>query len=108
MRNQPHVSLAVPLGGVKASVEGVTEVDALPTGMLLIKPHVFETLARPWFATPPNEKLELQGEDYYFCARAKEAGFSIWMDCDLSLQVTHWGDMGFRWTAEGGFAGVEM
>lgn len=40
----------------------------------------------PWF-----EFLDLKGEDFYFCERAKAAGFSIWTNVDV--KCTHLGTL---------------
>lgn len=101
-RNPPHRSLAFPRGGGKKTHSGgVVEVDRIPTGVMLVRRKVFETLPRPWFFTPVRENGGILGEDYYFCDKAREAGFSVWMDCELSTQVVHWGEMGFRWNGTG-------
>jgi len=34
---------------------------------------------------------EIVGEDYVFCDRAREAGFRIWCDAALSLEIAHLG-----------------
>jgi hypothetical protein len=31
------------------------------------------------------------GEDIYFCFKAREAGFDIWLEQDISKQVAHVG-----------------
>ena len=67
-------------------------------GMLMIKRAVFEKLRKPWFETCYREEHDdWLGEDVYFCIRAREAGFGIWVDHDLSKQVTHQGIYEFGW-----------
>jgi glycosyltransferase involved in cell wall biosynthesis len=101
MRAPPHASLACPKGSARQEVSGVAEVDRLPTGVLLIRAAVFDQMNAPWFAHPLTEDGELLGEDYFFCDQARLCGFSIWMDTDLSLEIVHWGAMGFRWSPSG-------
>ncbi len=62
-------------------------------------------MGAPWFAEPPVKMMkqsypelkldqpddELLGEDIYFCIMAKKAGYELWCDMDLSLQVGHIG-----------------
>lgn len=96
-RAPPFDSLAKTNGGL---VSGVIEVEGMPTGLLLVKADVFKKLPEPWFEVNWNGN-DFVGEDYSFCGLAREHGFKIWMDCDLSAQVVHWGEMGFRWTGEG-------
>lgn len=69
---------------------GLRRVRLLPTGCLLIRLRVFDALAAPYF----NLKAEgekLRGEDYYFCEKANAAGFALWCDGDLSMQLGHVG-----------------
>lgn len=104
-RTPPHSNLAKPKDGAPATVSGLVEVDALPTGCLLIRMSVFEKLRRPYFrcgALEEGERIDdiegpaTLGEDYNFCRDAKAAGFGIWMDTELSFELVHWGEMGFR------------
>ncbi len=61
---------------------------AAGTGCLLIKREVFEKMPRPWFGLgTPDQWL---GEDVFFCKRAKESGFEVWID--PMLEVGHIGD----------------
>lgn len=85
---------------------GLEEVDGCGCGVLLIKAEVFRALEKPWFAfggIDPTTKRRL-GEDYYFCAKAREAGFPVFIDHDLSKQVGHIGDLvytfGLAWNGE--------
>jgi hypothetical protein len=100
-RAPPYDNLAKTNGGDQ-SVSGLHELERIPTGMLLIKVDVFKTIPEPWFETNWNkEKNDFDGEDYAFCDLARRHGYKIWMDCDLSAEVIHWGEMGFKWTGEG-------
>lgn len=51
---------------------------------MLIRRHVLEGLADPWFE---GGKLtpELPTEDIYFTDKAREAGFEVWVDLDAPL-----------------------
>ena len=61
---------------------------AAGTGCMLIKMSVFEKIPRPWFAFgPPEEQV---GEDIFFCRRAREAGFRIWVD--PTMEILHIGE----------------
>lgn len=59
--------------------------DGLGTGFLLIKLDIFEKIEKPWFFWGENE-----GEDFWFCSRAKKAGFEVWVD--LAVKVGHIGE----------------
>jgi hypothetical protein len=74
---------------------GIQEVDYVGTGIMLIKREVFEKLAEPYFFYDVKSKV---GEDVYFCTRAKEAGYEIFIDHDLSKKVKHVGH--FYWGHE--------
>lgn len=72
------------------------EMAGMPTGCLLIKRSIFKTLKKPYFFFPWKEESEIGanddtsfGEDYAFCAKARAAGHSIWLDAQLSKQVGH-------------------
>jgi len=68
----------------------LVEVDACGMGCMLIKKSVFEKLEEPYFQYTPRSKTSLQkGEDYYFCEKAKDAGFKIF--CDTSVICGHIG-----------------
>jgi GT2 family glycosyltransferase len=72
--------------------QGLTEMKRVPTGCLLIRMTVFEALSEPYFRFLNDEETgEILGEDYVFCDRAREAGFRIWCDAKLSLEIAHIG-----------------
>lgn len=79
---------------------GLEEVDTLGFGVTLIDMKVFNGALRkipePWFAMPYHTRdKKLVGEDVYFCTVAKEQGFKIWIDHDLSQEVKHTGSQEF-------------
>jgi glycosyltransferase involved in cell wall biosynthesis len=99
MRQPPFRSLVY---GLSEKITGIAEVAKLPTGVMLIDMKVFDRLKKPYFRFPYREEAEgveaaMGGEDYYFCDSVRAAGGRIFMDTDLSLSLTHWGDMGVRW-----------
>ena len=82
---------------------GLLEVDALPAGCLKVSRHALETMIKKF---PELEYVEANvpqgkayalfdfvrkngifyGEDYVFCALAREAGFKIWCDPEIPMQ----------------------
>lgn len=67
------------------------EVKQVGTGIMLVKMEVFEKIDKPYFNTKTHiNGFTLQGEDAWFCEKAKEKGFKIW--CDGTLSVKHIGD----------------
>ena len=76
---------------------GLTEMRRIPTGCLLIRLSVFDALAKPYFRYVTDEAGgEIVGEDYVFCDRAREAGFRVWCDAALSLEIGHIGQQARR------------
>ena len=77
---------------------GQVQVDAVGGYFLLIKRRVLEKVEKPWFVygdtslgfndseDPDNRGI---GEDVYFSAKSRLAGFEIW--CDTDLDITHIG-----------------
>lgn len=69
---------------------GLRQVGRLPTGALLIDLAVFNGWNRPYFRSTYEDGME-RGEDYYFCDTAREAGYPVWLDADLSKLIGHLG-----------------
>lgn len=57
-------------------------VRAVGTGAMLIRRHVFEKIADPWFTITDSS-----GEDMRFCDEASRNGFEIY--CDLGARIGH-------------------
>lgn len=75
---------------------GIEEVDTIGMGVTLINTGVFKKLDKPYFSMPWDTNAEKHvGEDVYFCVRAKEAGFKIFIDHDVSQKVRHAGIVEF-------------
>ena len=67
------------------------ECERVGTGIMLIKTEVFKKLSWPFFAFKSDiNGFTLNGEDWFFCDKAREAGFKIW--CDPTLSIGHIGD----------------
>jgi hypothetical protein len=75
---------------------GLHNVFAVGMGCMLVKTEVYKTLTKPWFHYQWNEDTnDLSGEDIYFCKQAKDAGYEIFIDCDLSQEVAHFGSKAY-------------
>ena len=59
---------------------GLMEVDSVGAGLLMIDTEVLRKVQRPWFKMD-----EVEGEDQYFCNKARAAGYKVWLDCALRL-----------------------
>lgn len=80
--------------------EGLEEVEAVGFGMVLMRTNVLrmldppERLGHPWFWHDWLPDLDQQvGEDVFFCRLAREAGFSVYIDHDLSRDCAHIGQL---------------
>lgn len=61
-------------------VNGLQRVDAVGTGCLFIHRSVLETIEPPYFLFEKDEEgLMKLGEDFYFCRKASDAGYSIYV-----------------------------
>jgi hypothetical protein len=74
------------------------QVDVLPHGMMLVHRSVYEKIPQPHYLQDyvPEINLEI-GEDIYFCNKAKQAGFDVWVDHDLSKEIAHIGIFHFNY-----------
>ena len=72
--------------------KGIEEVDTIGMGVTCIKTSVFEKMAEPYFSTPwDTQEKKHVGEDVFFCHMAREAGFKIFIDHEVSGKVKHAG-----------------
>lgn len=86
---------------------GLEVVDYVGMGVMMTKREVFEKLDAPWFAIPYSTLgNHYIGEDVFFCRKAKEAGFEVLLDHDLSQHVKHIGT--FEYSHEGAWAMKEQ
>jgi hypothetical protein len=70
---------------------GLEEVSRLGTGIMLVKMEVFKRLKKPYFTFSYDDNKGWTGEDYWFCKHAKERGFRIYVDHELSKECFHIG-----------------
>ena len=72
--------------GIGSDLEGrgLLEVGLAGSACLMIHRRVLEQLAPPFFKTElDDDGLHIvDSEDFHFCRKAREAGFSIWLDTD--------------------------
>lgn len=73
---------------------GLEPVEAIGFGVTLVAREVFEQTTFPWFLHDYDyvEKRAV-GEDTWFCWKAQEAGFPVFVDHDLSKDVRHAGSL---------------
>jgi hypothetical protein len=59
-------------------------VAAAGTGGMLVRRKVFEALPRPWFEVG-QLRTDSLGEDLWFCKKAGERGFEVWVDWETQM-----------------------
>jgi hypothetical protein len=68
-------------------------------GFCLIERQVFDAIEKPRFLNIYEPEVgTTTTEDYAFFQRAREAGFEVFLDHDISKQVWHVGDFAFDYT----------
>lgn len=72
-----HYTLMIP-------PETLCEVDAVGFGACLMRREILDVVPSPWF------RFNGCGEDIYFCAHARQAGFKVWLDG--RYKIGHVGD----------------
>ena len=78
------------------SQTGIETVDAVGMGAMLVKRSVYEKIQKPHFGVEwNNDYTSLIGEDMFFCKKAAENGYEVWVDNDTSMQISHVGTTAF-------------
>lgn len=113
-RLDPYDRIGIFLGddpGVAAS--GLHEMKLLPHGVLLVRAEVYKKMPWPWYREEyygSNERHLIHvnpgglknGEDTIFTQEAREAGFQVWCDMDLTKRVSHIGERAVGYVTGGG------
>lgn len=75
---------------------GLEVVTQCGFGVMLTRMDVFAKISEPWFQIGyTSNDHQYVGEDFFFCAKARKAGFEILIDHDLSKDIKHVGDMDY-------------
>jgi len=85
------LKLGIRWDGVRSLSPGWQEVLAVAAGCMFISRRVLHELPKPWFQIwTENIKRNFGGgEDFDFCLRARQAGFSIWANTGLLVDHYH-------------------
>ena len=87
--------------------EDLFEVFGVGMGVTLIDMEVFEDIAKPWFAFQSEESGKVaEGEDAWFCRKAREKSFKIW--CDPTIKIGHIGDYNYQKQEKPQFISVKV
>jgi len=106
-RTNPFLPVAFPdiedttvRGFTLPDTTGLAPIDACGFGCSLIKTEVFKNIERPYFVVgwTPHGGGHHVGEDLYFYIKAKNAGYQLWMDHDLTKELAHIGRYEFDFT----------
>lgn len=74
---------------------GLWPMSHVATGLLLTRFDIYRKLPYPWF-NATSDRTQPRDE-VYFCREAREAGYEIWCDHDLTFQVGHIGEQVVPW-----------
>ncbi|XAI96494.1 hypothetical protein [Microcystis phage Mel-JY34] len=78
---------------------GIEKVWRVGTGMMLVHMGVFRNIGPGVFDMKWRPELKtFQGEDWSMCEAMEKAGYDIWVDHDLSNEVTHIGQLHYEHT----------
>jgi len=75
---------------------GLEEVAAIGMGAMLESTEVYKKLGLPFFTIGYSQAAgDFFGEDVFHCRKAREAGFKVMVDHDVSKEVRHIGSLEF-------------
>lgn len=75
---------------------GLQEVKAVGMGAMLESTAVYKKLGLPFFTIGYSQAAgDFFGEDVFHCRKAREAGFKVLIDHDVSKEVRHIGSLEF-------------
>ena len=103
MKNPPSPFTAIHINGkdrieTSADKTGLEEAKCIGMGLTLIEKEVFESMTRPRYLTTFNEDIQKYStEDMWFCNKARDAGYKVYVDHDASKLVIHQGSINYVW-----------
>jgi hypothetical protein len=72
-------------------------VEGVGMGCMLVNTDVYKSLPKPWFEIFYSDQYSTHlGEDFYFCIKAREHKYDIWVDLKTSKQIKHFGTAEFQ------------
>ena len=65
---------------------------------MLLDLAILKDVKKPWFQVSWGDQADSDqyGEDWWFCQQVQEAGYSIYIDHDVSWEVGHIGDFRYN------------
>lgn len=94
-RSPPHHVAARMSPDQSDAPDGMTRMELMGFGCLLVSAAVFRATPRPWFSIDLNGPVEVH-EDGWFLNRARAAGFEAWCDDALTVELGHIGETTHR------------
>jgi hypothetical protein len=94
-RIEPYRPTASTLEGpvyTRDDSTGIEEIETMGMGLVAIHRDVLESMEMPYFDWITGSKTFL-GEDVFFFNRARQQGFSVYVDHDLSKEIYHVGSV---------------
>lgn len=76
------------------------EVSRIGTGLILVRREVFENVKYPWFLTRKKNGQVVMSDDYYFCDKAREVGYKIYLDTSVPCQHVTTAAIDIAWYAK--------
>lgn len=75
---------------------GLEEVEAIGAAVMMARADVYANMEEPYYdVLYVKGRSGWEGEDVYFCRKARELGFRILIDHDISKDIKHVGEMEF-------------
>lgn len=91
----PFTQVSKVVSGSNGS--GLMEAEHCGMGLMLTSIEVFKKIPQPWFMLQWREETaDYVGEDVFFCRKARECGFSIYISRAASEGVGHVGKFVFE------------
>jgi len=73
--------ISIPEGGYEKG--SLVQCDAVGFGCVLMETDMLKDMEKPWFKWSEHSAIRGNSEDFYFCRRAKQAGYKIWVDTSV-------------------------
>lgn len=100
-KGYPLINPLISRDNDQLRVGGLAKVDYLPGGFQLVKAEVYEAIGFPFyrcdFGLTDHPPEEFVGDDTFFGQMARNAGYDIWCDLDLTKEIGHLLKIDLKW-----------